>query len=87
MASDVAGILGGPLREGLLNAGLKVLLRQPAAAMALLAEAFRLTPAEQSWLLNAPAGEGLLLAQGRRLAFKAIASEEELRLITEGGAG
>ena len=87
VASDVAGILGGLLREGVLNAGLKVLLRQPAAAMALLAEAFRLTPAEQSWLLNAPAGEGLLLAEGRRQAFKAIASAEELRLITEGGDG
>jgi hypothetical protein len=86
VAGDVAGILGGLLREGVLNAGLKVLLRQPTAAMALLAEAFRLTPAEQSWLLNAPAGEGLLLAQGRRLAFRAIASEEERRLITEGGA-
>ena len=87
VAGDVEGILGGPLRDLVLRAGLKVLLRQPASAMALLAAAFRLTPAEQSWLLNAPLGEGLLLAEGRRVAFRAVASDEERRLITEGGAG
>ena len=81
---DVAGLLGGPLRDGALNAGLVVLLRQTAAAIEALAEAFRLTPAEQSWLLQAPSDEGLLIAQGRRLAFRAIASDEEEQLITGG---
>jgi hypothetical protein len=85
-ARDVAGILGGPLRERVLEAGMKVLLRQSPEGTALLADAFHLTPAEQSWLLGAPAGEGLLLVEGKRLAFKAIASDEELRLIAEGGA-
>jgi hypothetical protein len=87
VAGDVAGIVGGPLRDAVLRAGMQVLLRQSATGMALLAEAFHLTPAEQSWLSTVPPGEGLLLAEGKRLAFKAIASDEERRLITEGGAG
>ena len=86
VTGDVEGILGGPLRDLTLRAGLKVLLRPPASAIGSLAAAFRLTPAEQSWLLNVPPGEGLLLAEGRRVAFRAIASDEERRLITEGGA-
>ncbi len=84
VASDIVGILGGPLRESVLNAGTKVLLRQTPKATSLLAEALHLTPAEQSWLLSAPAGQGLLLAEDKRLAFKAIASDEERRLITGG---
>jgi hypothetical protein len=46
-----------------------------------LAELFRLTPAEQSWLLNAQRGEGLLVARGKRVPFQVIATDEESRLI------
>ena len=46
-----------------------------------LAELFRLTRAEQTWLLNAQQGEGLLVAQGRRVPLKVVATDEEARLI------
>jgi hypothetical protein len=85
IASDVAGVLEGPLRQSVLNAGMKLLLRQTPDAASRLADVFQLTPAEQSWLVGAPVGEGLLLAEGQRLAFRSIASDEERRLITEGG--
>lgn len=85
VASNVADILGGPLRQSVLTAGMKVLLRQTPDATSRLADALQLTRAEQSWLVGAPAGQGLLLAEGRHMAFKSIASEEERRLITEGG--
>ena len=81
---QVAALLHGPVREYVLGAGLTVLLRQPPDAMELLAEAYRLTPAEQSWLIRASVDEGLLIAQGRRIAFRAVASEEEEQLITGG---
>jgi hypothetical protein len=83
---EVAAALSAPVRDAVLGAGLTVLLRQTPAVLEPLAEAYRLTPAEQSWLLRAPADEGLLIAQDRRLAFRAIASDEEEQLIT-GGTG
>jgi hypothetical protein len=46
-----------------------------------LADLFRLTRAEQSWLLNAQQGDGLLVAQGRRVPIKVLATAEEARLI------
>lgn len=86
VASNVASILGGPLRHSVLSAGVKLLLRQTPDAASRLAEVFQLTPAEQSGLVSAPAGQGLLLAEGRRPAFKSIASDEERQLITGGGS-
>jgi hypothetical protein len=85
VASNVVGILEGALRQSVLNAGVKLLLRQTPDAASRLAEVFQLTPVEQSWLVRAPAGEGLLLTEGGRLAFKSVASDEERRLIPEGG--
>jgi hypothetical protein len=81
---DVAAVLRPPIREAVLSAGLTVLLRQTPAAVEPLGDAFRLTPAERSWLLQAPDDEGLLIARDRRLAFRAVASEEEERLISGG---
>jgi hypothetical protein len=81
---DVAAVLREPTREAVLSAGLTVLLRQTPAAVEPLGDAFRLTPAERSWLLQAPDDEGLLITQDRRLAFRAVASEEEERLISGG---
>lgn len=84
-ADDATALLGGPLRAAAADAGLTVLLRQqPTPAAERLAEAFRLTPAEQSWLLQASVEEGLLIAEGRRLAFRSVASDEEARLISGG---
>jgi hypothetical protein len=82
--ADVPAVLSGPLREATLAAGLKVLLRQEPAAAEQLGEALRLTPAEQSWLVRAAPDEGLLVTDDRRLAFRAVASDEEERLISGG---
>jgi hypothetical protein len=82
--SDIGSILHHEVRDAVLDAGLTVLLRQTSDAVERAAEAFRLTPAEQSWLLRASVDEGLLITDGHRLAFRAIASDEEERL-TSGG--
>jgi hypothetical protein len=78
---DLPPVLDGPLRAALLAFGLKVLLRQEPATAAQLGEALRLTPAEQSWLVRAAPDEGLLITHDRRIAFRAVASDEEERLI------
>src|SRR5215467_3843213 len=81
---DISAVLNGPVREAALAASLKVLLRQEEAAVEQIGEALRLTPAEQSWLVRAAPDEGLLVTEQRRLAFRAVASDEEERLISGG---
>jgi len=81
---DISAFLRPGVREFALGAGLTVLLRQSSEDVERVAEAYRLTPAEQSWLLRASRDEGLLITADRRFAFRAIASDEEERLITGG---
>lgn len=82
VTQDVSDVLSSPFGESVVtNSALQVLMRQAAQAIPQLAELFRLTPAEQSWLLNARPGEGLLMTQGKRVPFQVIASSEEARLI------
>ena len=82
VTQDVGDVLGSPLGEPVVtNSALQVLMKQSPQAMPQVAQLFRLTPAEQSWLLNARPGEGLLLASAKRVPFQAIASDEEARLI------
>jgi len=82
ITQDVGDVLNSPDGEAVLaNAALQILMKQAPQAMPRLTELFRLTRAEQSWLLNAKRGEGLLVAQGRRVPFQVVASEAESRLI------
>lgn len=82
ITQDVTDVLESPLGEPLItNSALQILMKQAPQAVPRLAELFRLTPAEQSWLINARPGEGLLLAAGKRVPFEAVASEAEARLI------
>ncbi len=82
VTQDVSDVLASPDGEALIaNSALQILMRQAPQAMPRLAELFRLTRAEQSWLLGAQQGEGLLVAQGRRVPFQVVASDEEARLI------
>ena len=82
VTQDVQDVLASPDGEPLIqNSALQILLKQAPQALPRLADLFRLTRAEQSWLLSAERGEGLLIAQGRRVPFQVIASEEEARLI------
>jgi len=88
ITQDVSDVLSSSDGEAIItNAALQILMKQAPQAMPRLAELFRLTPAEQSWLLGAQRGEGLLVAQGRRVPFEVVATDEEGRLITQGGSG
>jgi hypothetical protein len=85
VTQDVPDVLDSSVGEPIVtNSALQVLMRQAAQAMPRLTSLFRLTRTEESWLLNARAGEGLILAQGRRVPFFLPASEEEMRLIRQG---
>jgi hypothetical protein len=82
ITQDVGDVLASPDGDAIIaNSALQILMKQAPQAMPRLAELFRLTRAEQSWLLNAQRGEGLLVAQGRRVPFQVIATDEEARLI------
>jgi hypothetical protein len=85
VTQDVPDVLASDFGEPIVtNAAVQVLMRQAPQAMPRLAKLFNLTEAEQAWLLNARPGEGLLLAQGKRVPFFLPASEEEARLIKQG---
>jgi hypothetical protein len=82
VTQDVGDVLNSPDGEAVIaNAALQILMKQAPQAMPRLAELFRLTRAEQTWLLNARRGEGLLVAQGRRVPFQVVSSAAEARLI------
>jgi conjugal transfer ATP-binding protein TraC len=82
ITQDVGDVLASPDGEPMIaNSALQILMKQAPQAMPRLAELFRLTQAEQSWLLNAQRGEGLLVARGKRVPFQVIATDEESRLI------
>jgi len=86
ITQDVSDVLARPEGEAMIaNSALQVLMKQAPQAMPRLAELFRLTPAEQSWLLNAQRGEALMVAQGKRVPFQVIATDEEARLIAGKG--
>ena len=86
ITQDVGDVLARPEGEAMIaNSALQILMKQAPQAMPRLAELFRLTPAEQSWLLNAQRGEALMVAQGRRVPFQVIATDEESRLIAGKG--
>ncbi len=69
-------------RAVLVNAAIKLLLKQDSSTMDAVAEAFQLTPEERQYLLGAHKGEGLLFARGARLALTIEASPAEHRLAT-----
>ena len=82
VTQDVGDVLARREGEAVINnSALQILMKQAPQAMPRLAELFRLTPAEQSWLLTAQRGEGLLVAQGKRVPFQVIATDEEAQLI------
>src|SRR2546428_4000072 len=88
ITQDVSDVLSSPDGEAVIaNAALQILMKQAPQAMPRLVELFRLTRAEQSWLLAAQRGEGLLVAQGRRVPFEVVATDEEARLIGQRGEG
>ena len=82
ISQDVGDVLDNPIGEAVVtNAAVQILMKQASQAMPRLSELFQLTRAEQSWLLNAQQGEGLLMAMGKRVPFKVVASAEETAII------
>jgi len=82
VTQDVSDVLASPLgAAAVTNSALQILMKQAPQAIEQLARLFRLTTSEQSWLLSARAGEGLLLAQGKRVPFQVVASGAEAQLI------
>jgi len=69
-------------RAVLVNAAMKLLLKQDSTTVDAVAEAFELTPEERQYLLGANKGEGLLFARCGRLPLSIEASPAEHRLVT-----
>jgi conjugal transfer ATP-binding protein TraC len=69
-------------RVVLVNAAMKLLLKQDQTTVEAVAEAFQLTADERQHLLGAGKGEGLLFARGARLQLQIEASPAEHRLAT-----
>src|SRR5207249_10623807 len=82
VTQDVGDVLASPDGEAVItNSALQILMKQAPRSEEHTSELFRLTRAEQSYLLNAQQGEGLLIAQGRRVPLQVVATDEEARLI------
>jgi len=69
-------------RTVLANAALKLLMKQDAAIIDPVVQAFRLSAEERQFLLAAGKGEGLFFARGSHVALKIEASPAEHRLAT-----
>lgn len=83
VTQDTADLLGSDLGQAVVaNAATQVLLRQAPQSIDALAAAFRLSDGEAQFLLAARQGEGLLAAGTDRVAFQALASPAEHRLVT-----
>jgi type IV secretory pathway VirB4 component len=85
VTQDAADVLGTDLGLAVVsNAATQVLMRQAPQAIDAVAAAFRLTAGEARLLLNAPQGEGLLVAGHTRIPFRAVASPAEARVCQSG---
>lgn len=80
---DTADVLGTDLgRAVVANAATQILLRQASQAIDEIAATFNLSDGEREFLLTADRGQGLLSTGTQRVAFQALASPAEHRLIT-----
>jgi DNA helicase HerA-like ATPase len=80
---DTADVLGSELgRAVIANAATQILLRQAPQAIDEITATFDLSRGERAFLLSADRGQGLLSTGTQRVAFQAIASPAENRLIT-----
>lgn len=83
VTQDAGDLLGSELGLAVVsNAATQILLRQAPQAINAIGTAFRLSEGERALLLTAQRGEALLAAGQNRVAFRALASPEEHRLIT-----
>jgi type IV secretory pathway VirB4 component len=64
------------------QSALRILMRQDSTSIANVAEAFKLSEYEQSYLLSSERGDGLIIADLNHVALSFVASETEHPLIT-----
>ena len=85
VTQDAADVLGSDLGLAVVsNAATQILMRQAPQAIDAVTAAFRLTAGEARLLLNAPQGEGLLVAGHTRIGFRAVASPAEAKVCRSG---
>jgi type IV secretory pathway VirB4 component len=83
VTQDAADLLASDLGQAVVaNAATQVLLGQAPQAIDQLGVAFRLSQGERAFLLAAQPGDAILAAGARRVAFRALASPAEDRLVT-----
>ncbi len=83
VTQDAADLLASPLGTAVVaNAATQILLRQAPQAIDALTEAFGLSQGERAYLLGAAQGDGILVHGSDRVAFHALASPAEHRLVT-----
>jgi type IV secretory pathway VirB4 component len=83
VTQDAGDLLGTPLGEAVVaNAATQVLLRQAPQAIEAVSSAFALSVGERNFLLSADRGEGIVASGPDRVAFRALASDAEHRLVT-----
>jgi type IV secretory pathway VirB4 component len=83
ITQDVADFVSStPGRAVLVNAAMKLLLKQDQTTVDAVTQSFQLSNRERHYLLGANKGEGLLFARGLRLAIRIEASPTEHRLAT-----
>jgi len=88
VSQDLSDLLRYPEAVSIVtNAAMQILFRQSPQAIDGLVKAFGLTEGERSFLLSCAIGEGILVAGGHRVGFRAIASPEEERLLQTGLSG
>ncbi|WP_045875835.1 DUF87 domain-containing protein [Pseudofrankia sp. DC12] len=80
---DTADVLATDLGKAIVtNSATQILLRQAPQAIDEITGLFDLSDGERQFLLSADRGQGLLAAGAQRVAFQALASDIEHRLIT-----
>ncbi len=85
VTQDAADVLGTDLGLAVVsNAATQILMRQAPQAIDAVTTAFGLTVGEARLLLNAPQGEGLLIAGNTRIGFRAVASAAEANVAQTG---
>lgn len=85
VTQDAADVLATEIGRAVVsNAATQILLRQAPQAIDAVAEAFALTDGEREFLLSAKPGDALLAAGSSRVAFQALASDVEHRLVVTG---
>jgi type IV secretory pathway VirB4 component len=84
MVTDLLGRAGeyGPGRDMIESCSTKVVLKQDQASSALLREAFNLSDAEESFVLNADIGTGMLLTTEGHIPFHVFLSQFEKDIFT-----